>query len=70
MGKATYYKLGERQQWILAQLADGVRLTRWQVKKQFDISRRTAKRELGELVRADMVEFDCQERPGHYRLKS
>ena len=59
----------ERQQWILAQLAAGAKLTRRQVEEQFGISARTAKRELGELVEAGEVEFDDTENPGHYRRK-
>lgn len=61
-------RFGERQRWVLAELASGVKLTRRDVQREFDIGQRTAKRELGELSEAGMVEFDRGEYPGYYRL--
>lgn len=63
-------RFSERQRWVLAQLAGEVRLTRRDVEKQFGISTRTAKRELGELVAAGMIQYDRSESPGCYRLTS
>lgn len=62
-------RFGQRQRWVLAQLASGVKLTRRAVQEQFNVSDRTAKRYLGELVEADLIEFDRSEHPGFYRLK-
>jgi len=62
-------RFGERQRWVLAQLASGVKLTRRDVEREFDVGPRTAKRELGELSEAGMIEFDRGEYPGHYRLR-
>ncbi len=61
-------QMNTRQRWVMAQLATGVRLTRRDFQDQFRISERTAKRDLGVLVDAGMIEFDRTEAPGHYRL--
>jgi transcription initiation factor IIE alpha subunit len=45
------------------------KLTRRAVEQEFDISGRTAKRLLGELTEADLIEFDRTTHPGFYRLK-
>jgi len=70
-GKApeTEHQFGERQRWVLEQLVSGVKLTRRDVEREFDIGKRTAKRELGELSEAGMIVFDRAEYPGHYVLR-
>ncbi|MCK4661184.1 MAG: response regulator transcription factor [Phycisphaerae bacterium] len=76
-GKSAHAKQGgepaqqfsEKQRWVLAQLASEVKLTRRDVEMEFGISERTAKRVLGELSRAGMIEFDRSESPGFYRLR-
>ncbi|HOD81289.1 MAG TPA: response regulator [Phycisphaerae bacterium] len=62
-------KLSDKQRWILARLASEGKLTRREVELEFGISDRTAKRVLGELADAGMVEFDRATHPGFYRLK-
>ena len=62
-------RLSDKQRWVMAQLAADVRLTRRDVEQEFGISERTAKRVLGELAEAEMIEFDRSEHPGCYRLK-
>jgi len=62
-------RLSEKQRWVLAQLALEVKLTRRDVEDEFDISERTAKRVLGELSDAGLIEFDRTSHPGFYRLK-
>jgi len=66
---ATALRLSERQRWILAQLGSGQKMTRRDVEEQFGIATRTAKRILGELADAGLIEFDRAEYPGFYRLK-
>ena len=61
-------QLSERQRWVLAQLASGVKLQRRQIEEQFGISNRTAKRKLAELTAAGMIAFDESARPGFYRI--
>ncbi|MBL7132849.1 MAG: response regulator transcription factor [Phycisphaerae bacterium] len=62
-------RFGERQQWVLAQLAEGVKLTRRDVEQEFRICARTAKRDLAELTEEGLIEFDRSARPGYYRLE-
>lgn len=60
-------KLSSRQRWILAQLSEGVRLRRADVERQFRISGRTAKRELGGLCTQGRIIFVRRAKPGYYR---
>ena len=62
-------QLNEKQRWALAHVAENGTLTRREVEKQFGISDRTAKRLLGELTEAGLIEFDRNTHPGFYRLK-
>ena len=68
-GAKPKLKLNDKQRWALARLAENGTLTRREVENQFDISDRTAKRLLGELTEADLIEFDRNTHPGFYRLK-
>ena len=61
-------RLSKKQRWVMARLAADVKLTRRDVEQEFGISERTAKRVLGELSDAGMIEFDRSEYPGYYRL--
>jgi hypothetical protein len=60
--------LNERQKWVLAELARDTRITRPDVEKQFDVTARTVKRDLKDLLGLGLVEFVPQPRPGQYRL--
>ncbi|HOX08900.1 MAG TPA: DNA-binding response regulator, partial [Planctomycetota bacterium] len=57
-----------RQEWALQRLRDGKTLCREDMEKEFDISERTAKRDLTELVNQDKIEFVKKPHPGQYRL--
>ena len=61
--------LGDKHRWVMARLAENGALTRRQVEQAFGISDRTAKRVLGELSDAGLIEFDRTTHPGFYRLK-
>jgi len=58
----------KRQQWILTQLGERGRIRRRDVQQRFRISERTAKRDLGVLVKAKQIEYVCRAKPGYYRL--
>jgi DNA-binding response OmpR family regulator len=58
----------DKQRWVMARLASDGKLTRREVEQEFDISDRTAKRVLGELSDAGLIEFDRTAHPGFYRL--
>jgi len=62
-------KLNDKHRWVLACLAKNGTLTRRQVEQEFNISDRTAKRVLGELSDAGLIEFDRTTHPGFYRLR-
>jgi len=61
--------LNDKQRWAMARLVENGTLTRREVEQEFDISDRTAKRVLGELSDAGLIEFDRTTHPGFYRLK-
>ena len=61
--------LNDKQRLAMARLAEKGTLTRREVEQEFDISDRTAKRVLGELSDAGLIEFDRTTHPGFYRLK-
>lgn len=63
-------RFSERQQWILNRLAAGEGLTRRQIEEKFDISSRTAKREIGGLVAEGLVYFNRSGHPGEYHLRN
>lgn len=62
-------KLDDKQRWVIARLASNGSLTRQDVENEFNISGRTAKRVLGEMSNASIIEFDRATHPGCYRLK-
>ncbi|MBN1123795.1 MAG: helix-turn-helix transcriptional regulator, partial [Sedimentisphaerales bacterium] len=61
--------LNKKQRWIMDRLSTEGKMTRREVEKEFNISDRTAKRVLGELSDAGLIEFDRSIHPGFYRLK-
>ncbi|NOZ22049.1 MAG: hypothetical protein GXP25_13285, partial [Planctomycetes bacterium] len=68
-GTKPKLRLNDKQRWAMAQLAANVKLIRRDVEREFGISDRTAKRVLGELSDAGLIEFDRTTHPGFYRLK-
>lgn len=68
-GEKPKLKLNDKQKWALARLAENGTLTRQAVEEKFGIGKRTAKRVLGELTNAGLIEFDRDTHPGFYRLK-
>ncbi|MBI5725845.1 MAG: response regulator [Planctomycetes bacterium] len=60
--------LNERQHWAIEQLQKDEKLGRTAIEKQFKIGEKTAKRDLGDLVKRGLIEFVRNPKPGHYRL--
>lgn len=58
----------ERQIWALGQLRSGVRFTRKMIEKEFGVTGKTAKRDLGPLIDQGTVVFVRKSKPGHYLL--
>jgi hypothetical protein len=60
--------LSDRHFWVLAQLAQNVKLTKHHVMAHHGFSERSAKRILSALTRRGLIEFCADPRPGFYRL--
>ena len=60
--------LDDRHHWILAQINNGVKVTRRQVMEKFGYSVRHAKRILRTLTSRGLIRFERDPRPGHYML--
>ncbi len=58
----------KRQEWILEQLGNGVRLKAPDVARQFQCSAKTAQRALGTLKDAGLIDYVGSTRTGYYRL--
>lgn len=58
----------ERQIWALGQIRSGVRFTRKMIEKEFGVTGKTAKRDLGPLIDQGTVVFVRKSKPGHYLL--
>ena len=58
----------DRQEWILQQLRNGVKLVRTKVEEQFSVGRKQALRELHPLVKRGLIEFKHKPAPGYYAL--
>ena len=65
---ASSRRSAKRQHWILTQLGERGRICRRDVQQNFGISEKTAKRDLGALVKAKQIEFVRRAKPGYYRL--
>jgi ATP-dependent DNA helicase RecG len=61
--------LNQRQHWLLEQLSQGSKLRRPDLERHWDISYRTAQRDIAELVDRDLIEFVGSPRNGVYQLK-
>ena len=64
---STEAHLNVRQEWILQQLRQAVRLQRRMLQKKFSVSEKTAKRDFKELVQQGLAQFIRNPRPGYYR---
>lgn len=58
----------ERQDWVLAQVSQGISVRRAMLEAKFGISDKTAKRDLADLTRRREVEYVRVGREGYYRL--
>lgn len=69
LGAKPKLRLNNKHRWVMTRLAGNDKLTRREIEQQFNISDRTAKRVLGDLTDAGLIEFDRSDYPGCYRLK-
>ncbi len=62
--------LNERQKWVLAQTGKGQDVTRARLEEKYDISAKTAKRDLSDLAARGRIEYVRKPHPGFYRRKA
>jgi len=59
-----------RQKWFLNQIGKGVRVSSADFAAQWNISQKTAKRDIADLKQKGLIEFSGAPKNGYYRLKS
>ncbi len=69
LSRTGWLFLNRRQRWILARLAVGERVLRREIEAEWGVTGKTAKRDLGGLKEADLIEFVGSSRTGQWRLK-
>ena len=62
--------VNDRQKWFLNQLGKGVRVSSSDFAAQWNISQKTAKRDIADLNQKGLIEFLGAPKNGYYRLKS
>lgn len=67
-GGGTERSLNERQQWMLTVLTEGRRVSAEDVAERFQITERTARRDIADLRRRELIAFVGSPKTGHYEL--
>lgn len=62
--------LNDRQKWVLTQTGKGQDVTRARLEEVHEVSTKTAKRDLSDLVKRGMIEYVRKPHPGFYREKT
>jgi predicted HTH transcriptional regulator len=62
--------VNDRQKWFLKQTGKGIRISSSDLAAKWNVSQKTAKRDIADLKQKGLVEFLGAPRNGHYRLKS
>jgi len=62
-------RVNSRQKWFLEKLSEGVRVTADDLAQHWDVSEKTARRDIAELRKAGVVEFVGAPRTGRFVLK-
>jgi predicted HTH transcriptional regulator len=61
--------VNDRQKWFLNQTGKGIRVSSADLAAQWNISPKTAKRDIADLKQKGLVEFSGAPKNGYYRLK-
>ena len=62
--------VNNRQKWFLNQIGKGVRVSTSELAAQWNISQKTAKRDIADLKHKGLIEFSGAPKNGYYHLKS
>jgi predicted HTH transcriptional regulator len=62
--------VNDRQKWFLKQTGTGIRIPSSDLAAQWNISQKTAKRDIADLKRKGLIKFSGAPKNGYYRLKS
>lgn len=62
--------LSERQQWFMEQLGAGRKVKAADIEAQWNVVEKTAKRDIAELRKLELIEFVGAAKTGSYRLKT
>ena len=68
--EATDVPVNNRQKWFLNQIGKGVRVSTSELAAQWNISQKTAKRDIADLKHKGLIEFSGAPKNGYYHLKS
>ena len=62
--------VNDRQKWFLKQTGKGIRISGSDLAKHWNISKKTAKRDIADLKQKGLIEFLGAPKNGYYRLRS
>jgi len=62
--------VNDRQKWFLQQIGKNIRVLSSNIATHWDVSQKTAKRDIADLKRKELIEFLGAPKNGYYRLKS
>ena len=62
--------VNDRQKWFLKQIGKNIKVSSSDIAKHWDVSQKTAKRDIADLKQKGLIEFLGAPKNGNYRLKS
>jgi len=62
--------VNDRQKWFIQQIGNNIRVSSSDIASHWDVSQKTAKRDIADLKRKELIEFSGAPKNGYYRLKS
>jgi predicted HTH transcriptional regulator len=62
--------VNDRQKWFLKQIGKNIRVSSSDIASHWDVSQKTAKRDIADLKQKELIEFLGAQKNGYYRLKS
>ncbi len=61
--------VNDRQKWFLKQIGKNIRVSSLDIAKRWEVSQKTAKRDIADLKQRELIEFLGSQKTGYYRLK-